>query len=347
MKHLKLYYNSFKKGADVRCKKIGQKHREICIANGIYQKLDRKTSTILQRYNCKSKHYNQTFNNRVKQSKKGIQSIQKYKWVRYGDIKNAYYSSNIFLLIMWNLILSPSPIIKSGLGLTSLYCSKLNASSNLKTLKRFKLRFGISTTEELFRLTQINIFKVVSFINKWFFKSDVYFQIYVDDFVFYGNDKKKIQQLYNIYKFFNRLLLIEIHEEGMKREILVRTDSRGQIILNRLGIIAYRTQKGNLVVKIREETIKKYLTRFRRAIKRIKKEKRERQSKVIYREIVGTKKITKNSYPILYTFPVKMLWTDHQQRQKFISSIVNICRRHITKYKNLSNKEILARLSQN
>jgi hypothetical protein len=342
IRRVKLYWSAFLEGVDIIIINQDGKRREVAVPKGAYTFLDYLTSSSLREYLKELPQIHHIHGNRHRQSLNDLQSIERYKRVGCGDIKNAHYSSNIFILLVWNFLFCPALILKHFCPLIALYCSPRKSKYRLENTKILGLRFGLSTTEALFRLTQLNIFRVLHFINNKCLKRDYLFQIYVDDYVFYSNNRNHIMALGFAYKTLNRLLFIKVHAENSSKSFTVNSTKTEQSkVLERLGLIVFRNQKGELKASIRDKTIRKYLDRIESDIKKHPKCARAYVASSIFAKRIGlNRSYVCYGYPLYQSFPPGILWTDIQQQKRTLSRVIRIFKKHVPDFYCLSFKQI-------
>ncbi|MBH46597.1 MAG: hypothetical protein CME71_00340 [Halobacteriovorax sp.] len=335
-KYLEAYNDSVK----IITPNISGKKREISISQEEHKELDKRTASAIRHHIANEHRLELIHSNRFNQSLNDIKFTNSFKWVGYGDIKDAYYSSNIFLLLIWNFLFNPLLIIKTFVPLVVLYISPLRSTEVFQKTKLLGLRPGLSSTEAIFKLTQFNISKTFNFLGKHILGINYQFQLYVDDFVFYADRMSHIVLLTNIYSFLNNLLLIKIHSLDNKKGLVVsNTHANSTKVLERLGLIIYRNKNGALKTSIRNKTIDKYLKNFKQFICKYPYERRYTFASSTFSRVIGVNSPkTKYGYPLFQTFPPGTIWKNKQQQRRVISRAIRILKKSVPEYRNRSFK---------
>ena len=339
---MRICWVAFNQGVEIVIMIRDGKRREIAIPKEAYGIVDHATSQSLRQFLKEHTLVDYIHGNRFNQSLNDMRYIEQYDWVGYGDIKNAHYSSRIFLLLAWNFLFNPILILRHILPLAALYCSPRKSKQALKDTKPFGLRFGLSTTEALFRLTQLNVSKVVYFINNRLLKVNYKFQLYVDDYVFYSDQAAHIETLAFIYKALNRLLLIKVHSGSSPKALVVNsTNSANSKTLERLGLIMFRNKKGELKASIRKKTIDKYLDRIQSDIKSLSRHERAKLVSSVFSKRIGLGGLYIGyGYPLYQAFPPGLLWIDPQQQKRTLSRVIRILKKYVPEFYKLSHKQV-------
>lgn len=326
-----LLYKAFINGSSlIRIKESPEKIREIAVSDPSLKILDQKIARILSKI-CSS-YPKELRPNRIYQSRRDIHYCKNYNYLQYGDIKSAFESSNILLLIAFNFLFSPISIARVSFNLLIVYYSKINKRYSISNIRRGKLRPGLSTSGILFNITQRNIIFVITFALKSLYrkKGSLEFQIYVDDFVIYSNTKTKAQLFFKLYTFCNHLLCIKVNPQ--KTSLLINISSKQGLLVERLGIVIWKNRRGEIISSIRNKTVNKYLSRLIIYCHQNTSSQRSALSYTRYL-LYGRRRASQlPDYSLFNTFPGKVIWTDNQQKKLVVTKFLNILRKQYPSY---------------
>jgi hypothetical protein len=259
--------------------------------------------------------------NRLRQSAQDVDCFKKYKYVLLFDVKKALMSGNIVMVCFFLCLIYPRFISLLSLVL-KIYFSPVVDNQNQVVLSRNnRLKAGFKTSEQLLSV----LFRLPLKIFNCFGDS----RLYVDDVILFSQSKIWIQVCFKFLQFYFYLLGFRFHKTEYY-DLTQKPCKCGQ----RLGLHFGFNMKGELSVKVRATTLRRYLSRIKRSIHNVPIETALfRAGKILYGFIQPP------SYPLYASF-TQFIWTDRIQRKQFFSKCVGILKKRYPELRKYSKEEV-------
>jgi hypothetical protein len=259
--------------------------------------------------------------NRLLQSQQDIDCYKRYRYVLLLDIKKALMSGNVLLICFFLSLFYPRFISLVPLVIKIYFSSVINNQKQIVQNRKNVFKAGFKTSEQILSI----IFDIPLKVFNIYGES----RLYVDDVILFSQSKSWLTIHYILLKCYFYVLGFRFHKIE-RYDLLQKPAKCGQ----RLGLFFGFNSDGQLAVKVRAKTLRKYLSRIKRSIHGVSSEIGiPRVGKFLFGMIEPP------TYPLYATFN-HSIWTDAIQRRQFFAHCVGVLKKRYPELRKYSKEEM-------